>query len=166
MLHGFWRGETLGSGTDVWKYWAERRAGNIDPAKMENVVGGLSRSHGVCMTMGTAATMTAIEETLGMTLPGASSILAVDPSHALMAAGSGRRIVDMVWDDLKPSDILSPASFDNGVIVDMALGGWTNAIIHLIAMGGRSGIDLDLARFERSRGPRPCWRISALRAGS
>ena len=91
MLRGFWRGETLGSGTDVWKYWAERRAGNIDEVEMENIVGGLSRSHGVCMTMGTAATMTAIEETLGMTLPGASSIPAVDSSHALMAAASGRR---------------------------------------------------------------------------
>jgi dihydroxy-acid dehydratase len=148
MLRGFWRGETLGSGTDVWKYWAERRAGNIDEVEMENIVGGLSRSHGICMTMGTAATMTAIEETLGMTLPGASSIPAVDSSHALMASASGRRIVDMVWKDLKPSDILSEAAFDNGVIVDMALGGSTNAIIHLIAMAGRSGIELDLERFD------------------
>lgn len=148
MLRGFWRGETLGSGTDLWKYWTERRAGNIDEVEMENILGGMARSHGICMTMGTAATMTAIEETLGMTLPGASSIPAVDSAHALMAAASGRRIVDMVWDDLKPSDILSQAAFDNGVIVDMALGGSTNAIIHLIAMAGRSGIELDLKRFD------------------
>ena len=148
MLRGFWKGETLGSGTDVWRYWAERRAGNIDEAEMEDIVGGLSRSHGICMTMGTAATMTAIVETLGMTLPGASSIPAVDSAHALMATASGRRIVDMVWDDFKPSDILSAEAFDNAVVIDMALGGSTNAIIHLIAMAGRSGIDLDLARFD------------------
>ena len=104
MLRGFWKGETLGSGTDVWRYWAERRAGNIDDEEMEDIVGGLSRSAGICMTMGTAATMTALLETLGMTLPGASSIPAVDSAHALMASACGRRVVDMVWEDMKPSD--------------------------------------------------------------
>ena len=148
MLRGFWRGETLGSGTDVWRYWADKRAGRIDDTTMENVVGGLSRSAGTCMTMGTAATMTAIVETLGLTLPGASSIPAVDSSHALMAAAAGRRIVDMVWEDLKPSDILDARAFDNAITVDMALGGSTNAIIHLVAMAGRAGVDLDLARFD------------------
>ncbi len=148
MLRGFWKGETLGSGTDVWRYWAERRAGNIDDEEMEDIVGGLSRSAGICMTMGTAATMTALLETLGMTLPGASSIPAVDSAHALMASACGRRVVDMVWEDMKPSDLLSSAAFDNAIAVDMALGGSTNAIIHLIAMAGRAGVDLDLARFD------------------
>ncbi len=148
MLRGFWAGETLGSGTDVLRYWADRRAGLIDDETMENIVGGLSRSAGTCMVMGTAATMMSIAETLGFTLPGASSIPAVDSNHALMAAASGRRIVDMVWEDLKPSDILSEASFDNATIVDMALGGSTNAMIHLIAVAGRAGIKLDLDRFD------------------
>ena len=148
MLRGFWRGETLGSGTDVWRYWADRRAGKIDAQTMEDVVGGLSRSAGICMTMGTAATMTALVETLGLTLPGASSIPAVDSAHALMASESGRRIVDMVWEDLKVSDIVSPAAFDNAIIVDMAVGGSTNAIIHLVAMAGRAGVALDLRHFD------------------
>ena len=148
MLRGFWRGETLGSGTDVWRNWADRRAGKIDDRTMEDVVGGLSRSAGICMTMGTAATMTSIVETLGLTLPGASSIPAVDSAHALMAAASGRRIVEMVWEDLKLSDIVSPAAVDNAIIVDMALGGSTNAIIHLVAMAGRAGVDLDLKHFD------------------
>jgi dihydroxy-acid dehydratase len=148
MLSGHWRGKTLGSGTDVWRYWAERRAGCLDDETLEEIMGALARSAGICMTMGTASTMTAIVEALGLTLPGASSIPAVDSEHALMAASCGRRIVDMVWLDLKVSDIVSPAAFDNAVIVQMALGGSTNAIIHLIAMAGRSGIDLDLARFD------------------
>lgn len=148
MLRGFYRGETLGSGTDTWRYWADRRAGKIGADTMEEVVGGMSRSAGICMTMGTAATMTAMVETLGMTLPGASSIPAVDSAHALMAAASGRRIVDMVWEDMKISDIVSAESFDNAVTVDMAMGGSTNAVIHLIAMAGRAGIDLDLTRFD------------------
>ncbi len=148
MLRGFFAGETLGSGTDVLRYWADRRAGLIDDETMENVVGGLSRSAGTCMVMGTAATMMSIAETLGMTLPGASSIPAVDSSHALMAAASGRRIVDMVWEDLKPSDILTRASFDNATVIDMALGGSTNAMIHLIAVAGRAGIELTLERFD------------------
>ncbi|MBT3549927.1 MAG: dihydroxy-acid dehydratase [Rhodospirillaceae bacterium] len=148
MLRGFFAGETLGSGTDVLRYWADRRAGLIDDEMMENVVGGLSRSAGTCMVMGTAATMMSIAETLGMTLPGASSIPAVDSHHALMATATGRRIVDMVWEDLKPSDILSKASFDNATVVDMALGGSTNAMIHLIAVAGRAGISLDLERFD------------------
>jgi dihydroxy-acid dehydratase len=148
MLRGFWRGQTLGSGTDVWKNWADRRAGAIDAEAMEEVVAGLSRSSGICMTMGTAATMTAVVETLGLTLPGASSIPAVDSAHAVMAAATGRRIVEMVWADLKVSDIVSAAAFDDAVAVDMALGGSTNAVIHLVAMARRSGVDLPLARFD------------------
>jgi dihydroxy-acid dehydratase len=148
MLRGFWRGQTLGSGTDVWKNWADRRAGALGADDMEEVVAGLSRSAGICMTMGTAATMTAVVETLGLTLPGASSIPAVDSAHAVMAAETGRQIVEMVWRDVKVSDIVSAAAFDDAVTVDMALGGSTNAVIHLVAMAGRCGIDLPLGRFD------------------
>jgi dihydroxy-acid dehydratase len=148
MLRGYWAGQTFGSGTDHWKYWAERRAGNIDDATMEEVLAATARSHGTCMTMGTAATMMALAETLGMTLPGASSLPAADSNHAVMAAATGRRAVELVWQDVRPSAILSAASFDNAVTVDMAMGGSTNAIIHLVAMAGRAGIELPLARFD------------------
>ena len=149
MLRGYYAGETLGSGTDVLRYWADKRAGLIDQDTFENVVGGLSRSAGTCMVMGTAATMMSIAETLGLALPGSSSIPAVDSHHALMASATGRRIVEMIWEDLKPSDILNQSSFDNATIVDMALGGSTNAMIHLIAVAGRAGIKLDLDQFDK-----------------
>ncbi|NKC13848.1 MAG: dihydroxy-acid dehydratase [Gammaproteobacteria bacterium] len=148
MLRGHWRGETLGSGTDVWKYWAERRAGNLSDEAWRELEVGIARSPGTCMTMGTAATMMSLAETLGMTLPGASSIPAVDATHAHMASRSGRRIVEMVWQDLKPSAILTEAAFDNAITVDMALGGSTNAIIHLVAIAGRAGVHLALERFD------------------
>jgi len=148
MLRGFWNGETLGSGTDHWKYYAEYRAGNVDAAVVDEVLAGASRSSGTCMTMGTAATMMSITEALGLTLPGASSIPAPDSNHGVMAAATGRRIVDMVWEDLKPTDILTTASFDNAITVDMAIGGSTNAIIHLVAMAGRAHIDIPLSRFD------------------
>ncbi len=148
MLRGFWNGETLGSGTDHWKYYAEYRAGNLDASVVDEVLAGSSRSSGTCMTMGTAATMMSITEALGLTLPGASSIPAPDSNHGVMAAATGRRIVDMVWEDLKPEDILTAASFDNAITVDMAIGGSTNAIIHLVAMAGRAHIDIPLSRFD------------------
>ena len=148
MLRGNWRGKTLGSGTDVFKYWAERRAGNVTDEQWDELEEGMARSAGTCMTMGTASTMTSIAEVLGFSLPGASSIPAVDSTHQMMASRSGRRIVDMVWEDMKPSDILSEAAFDDAITADMALGGSTNAIIHLTAMAGRAGIKLDLARFD------------------
>lgn len=148
MLRGNWRGKTLGSGTDVFKYWAERRAGNVTDEQWGELEEGMARSAGTCMTMGTASTMTSIAEVLGFSLPGASSIPAVDSTHQMMASRSGRRIVDMVWEDVKPSDILSEAAFDDAITADMALGGSTNAIIHLTAMAGRAGIKLDLARFD------------------
>src|SRR3979411_2503002 len=109
---------------------------------------GIARSPGHCMTMGTASTMTSIAETLGMTMPGASSIPAVDANHSRMASACGRRIVEMVWEDLKPSDILTEASFENAISADMAIGGSTNAIIHLVALAGRAGIKLDLKKFD------------------
>src|SRR4030081_1304652 len=148
MLRGNWRGETLGSGSDAWKYWDEKRAGNITESDWNEIEGGISRSYGTCMVMGTAATMMAITEALGLALPGASSIPAPDASHVRMCAAAGRRIVDMVWEDLTPARILSPASFDNAIKVHRAMGGSTNAIIHVIAMARRAGIPLDMARFD------------------
>ncbi len=148
MLRGNWRGQILGSGSDVWKYWAERRAGTLDECAWREMEDGIARSSGTCMTMGTASTMAAAVDALGMTLPGASSIPAVDSGHARMAAAAGHRIVEMVWEDLKPRDILTSEAFENAVTATMALGGSTNAIIHLIAMAGRAGARLDLDRFD------------------
>jgi dihydroxy-acid dehydratase len=148
MLKGNWNGTTLGSGTDAWKYWAERCAGNLNECQWRQIEDGIARSPGHCMTMGTASTMTAIAEALGMTLSGASSIPAVHSSHNRMASATGRRIVEMVWEDLKPSDVLNEKSFDNAIAVDMAIGGSTNAIIHLIAMAGRAGIELPMEKFD------------------
>jgi dihydroxy-acid dehydratase len=148
MLRGNWRGQILGSGTDAWKYWDERRAGHLDECAWREMEDGIARSFGTCMTMGTASTMAAIAEALGMTLPGASSIPAADSSHPRMASAAGRRIVEMVWEDLKPRDIMTTHAFENAVTAAMALGGSTNAIIHLIAMAGRAGAALDLDRFD------------------
>ncbi len=149
MLRGNWAGKTLGSGSDGWKYWDERRAGNISAVEWQDVEAGIARSYGHCMTMGTASTMTAIAEVLGMSLPGASSIPAADANHIRMSAACGRRIVDMVWEDLKPSDILTPAAFDNAIIAAMSMGCSTNAIIHTIALARRAGVALTLDDFER-----------------
>lgn len=148
MLRGNWQGKTLGSGSDAWKYWDELRAGRITERDWAEIEEGISRSPGTCMTMGTASTMTSIAETLGFSLPGASSIPAPDSNHRRMAAYSGQRIVEMVWEDLKPRDILTPQSFDNAIKVLMALGGSTNALIHVIAIAGRAGIRIPLERFE------------------
>jgi dihydroxy-acid dehydratase len=148
MLRGNWRGQFLGSGSDVWKYWAERRAGTLDECSWREMEDGIARSFGTCMTMGTASTMTSAVEALGLMLPGASSIPAADSAHARMASASGRRIVEMVWDDLTPRKILTTPAFENSVTASMALGGSTNAIIHLIAMAGRAGATLDLDRFD------------------
>src|SRR5271156_3586402 len=142
------RGNSLGSGSDAWKYWDEKRAGRIGDEEWNEIESGISRSFGTCMVMGTAATMMAITEALGLALPGASSIPAVDANHPRMCAAAGRRAVDMVWDDLTPDKILTPAAFDNAIRVHMALGGSTNAIIHVIAMARRAGIPLDMARFD------------------
>ena len=148
MLRGDYKGEYLGSGSDTWKYWAELRAGNIGEQDWQDVEDGIARSPGHCMTMGTASTMTSAVEVLGLTLPGAASIPAPDSRHQQMATLTGKRIVEMVWDDLKPSDILTAAPFDNAVTAVLALGGPTNSIVHLIAMARRAGIALDLPRFD------------------
>jgi len=149
MLRGNWHGEILGSGSDVSKYWAERRAGNIDLKALTQIEDGIARSAGTCMTMGTASTMTSIAEVLGFSLPGASAIPAVDSNHAKMANRSGRRIVEMVWEDLKPRDILRDASFNNAIAAVFGLGGSTNAVIHMLALAGRAGIKLALDRFDQ-----------------
>src|ERR1700751_2923722 len=148
MLRGNWRGKPLGSGSDAWKYWDEKRAGRITDSDWTEIEGGISRSFGTCMVMGTAATMMAITEAMGLALPGASSIPAPDANHARMCAAAGRRIVDMVWEDLTPSRILTPAAFYNAIRVHMAMGGSTNAIIHVVAMARRAGIALDMKRFD------------------
>ncbi|HUJ86868.1 MAG TPA: L-arabinonate dehydratase [Burkholderiales bacterium] len=147
MLRGYWHGKTLGSGSDTWKYWDQLRAGRIGERDWQEIEDGIARSAGTCMTMGTAATMMSLAESLGLTLPGAASIPAVDSNHSRMASLSGRRIVEMVWQDLKPRDILTTEAFDNAITTLMALGGSTNAIVHLVAMAGRAGLKLPLERF-------------------
>jgi len=148
MLRGDYKGAYLGSGSDTWKYWAELRAGRITEQDMNEVEDGIARSPGHCMVMGTASTMTSAIEALGLTLSGAASIPAPDSRHAQMATLTGKRIVEMVWDDLKPSSFLTPAAFDNSVTTVLALGGSTNALVHLIALARRTGYQLTLDRFD------------------
>jgi dihydroxy-acid dehydratase len=149
MLRGNYAGRALGSGTDGFKYWDERRAGTISREEWQGIEGGIARSYGHCMTMGTASTMTAIAEAMGLTLPGASSIPAADAGHQRMATQCGRRIVGMVWEDLTPDRIITPAAVRNAVTVAMATGCSTNAIIHLIAMARRAGVPLELDDLDR-----------------
>jgi len=148
MLRGNWHGKVLGSGSDAWKFWDERRAGTISDQDWAEIEGGIARSYGHCMTMGTASTMTAMAEAIGMTLPGASSIPAADSGHMRMCAAAGRRAVAMVWEDLTPARILRRASFENAIAVAMAMGCSTNAIIHLIAQSRRAGCPVGLDDFE------------------
>ena len=149
QLRGNWHGQVLGSGSDAWRYWDEKRAGRISDEQWAEIEGGIARSYGTCMVMGTAATMMAIAEALGLSLPGASSIPAADAAHPRMCAASGRRIVDMVWENLTPQRILTPAAFENAIRVHMAMGGSTNAIIHVVAMARRVGLPLDMQRFDQ-----------------
>ena len=144
MLRGHYAGKILGSGSDAWKYWDERRAGNITDEEWLGIQGGIARSVGTCMTMGTASTMTAIADAMGLTLPGASSIPAADSGHQRMASACGRRIVDMVWEDLTPDRIVTAAAVRNAAIVAMATGCSPNAVVHLIAMARRAGVELTL----------------------
>jgi dihydroxy-acid dehydratase len=155
MLNAHWRGKLLGSGSDNWKYWDEKRAGNITEQQWQDMSESIARSPGHCMTMGTASTMTSAAEALGVTLPGAASIPAADSNHIRMASNSGRRIVEMVWEDQRPQNFLDLRSFENAVAIVMAIGGSTNAVIHLIAMARRLGIPLDLDSFDRISGTTP-----------
>ena len=149
MVAGRWKDAKLGSGTDVWKYWAERQAGCLSECAMREIEEGIARSPGTCMTMGTASTMAVLCETMGMTLPGAATIPATHSAHSRMATRCGRRIVEMVWEDLRPATLLTQASFENAVVADMALCGSTNAIIHLIALARRAGVPLSIYDFDR-----------------
>ena len=144
MLRGNYAGQQLGSGSDAWKYWDERRAGNISEKQWLGVESGIARSYGHCMTMGTASTMTAIADSMGLTLPGASSIPAPDANHIRMSSECGRRIVEMVWEDLTPDQIVTPASVRNAATVAMATGCSTNAVVHLLAMARRGRVPLTL----------------------
>ena len=144
MMRGHYAGKILGSGSDAWKYWDERRAGNITDEEWLGIQGGIARSAGTCMTMGTASTMTAITDAMGLTLPGASSIPAVDSGHQRMSADCGRRIVDMVREELTPDKIVTREAVQNAAITAMATGCSTNAVVHLIAMARRAGVDFTL----------------------
>ncbi len=148
MLRGNWRGEKLGSGIDIFKHWADRRAGNLDDCSWGELEEGIARSYGHCMVMGTASTMTSVAEALGLALPGSASIPAADANHPRMAENSGRRIVEMVREGLKISDILDERSFENAIRIVHALSGSTNAVIHLIALARRAGVPLTLDSFD------------------
>jgi dihydroxy-acid dehydratase len=148
MLSGNYRGTKVGSGTDMWRVWDDVQAGVAGDCELQDLENGIARSPGHCMTMGTASTMTSAAEALGMTLPGAASIPAVDSAHYRMAAASGRRIVEMVWQDAKPQDIMTREAFEDAAATVLALGGSTNALIHLIAMAGRAGVSLTLDDFD------------------
>jgi dihydroxy-acid dehydratase len=148
MLRGNWRGKVLGSGSDAFKYWDERRAGNISEKDWSEMEAGIARSYGVCMTMGTAATMTALADAIGMTLPGASSIPAADSNHIRMCSAAGRRVVEMVWEELTPARIQTEGAFRNAIVVAMAMGCSTNAVIHIIAMARRAGHAISLDDFD------------------
>jgi dihydroxy-acid dehydratase len=148
MLRGNWHGKVLGSGSDAFKYWDERRAGNISTKDWGEMEMGIARSYGVCMTMGTASTMTALADVIGLCLPGTSSIPAADSNHVRMCSAAGRRIVDMVWEDLTPQRVLTEPAFRNAITVAMAMGCSTNAVIHLLAMARRAGHAISLADFD------------------
>jgi dihydroxy-acid dehydratase len=149
MLRGVWRDREIGSGTDARKIWAERRAGDVSDEEIAEVESCLSRSTGHCMVMGTASTMAAMAETLGMTLPGNAAIPAPDSRRLVLAEMSGRRAVEMALErGPRPSDLLTAQAFDNAIRADMAIGGSTNAIVHLVAVAGRAGVPLPLRRFD------------------
>jgi dihydroxy-acid dehydratase len=148
MMRGHFGGNILGSGSDVWKYWAEKEAGNISEQQWNEMEAGIARSAGTCMTMGTASTMTTIAEALGLTLPGAATIPAGDSAHPRMASLCGRRIVEMVWEDLKPRDLITRKSVENALVVHSAMAGSTNAMVHLVAMARRAGVKIDLRDFD------------------
>lgn len=149
MLNGYFRGERVGSGTHLWKFSEAVKAGEMSPSEFAEAEASMSRSAGSCNTMGTASTMASMAEALGMALSGNAAIPAVDSRRRVMAQLSGRRIVQMVKDDLKPSDILKREAFENAIRTNAAIGGSTNAVIHLLAIAGRVGIDLTLDDWDK-----------------
>lgn len=149
MLKARWKDQTLGSGSDAWKYWSERCAGNLCESDWKDIENCIARSAGTCMTMGTASTMACVAEAMGMSLPQASTIPAVVAEHSRLAVATGRRAVEMAWEKLTPSRILTEKSFDNAIITQLTIGGSTNAIVHIIAMAGRAGVKVTLDDFDR-----------------
>lgn len=149
MLNGYFRGERVGSGTHLWKFSEAVKAGEMTQEEFLEAEASMSRSSGTCNTMGTASTMASMAEALGMALSGNAAIPAVDSRRRVMAQLSGRRIVQMVKDDLKPSDILTRAAFENAIRTNGAIGGSTNAVIHLLAIAGRVGVDITLDDWDR-----------------
>ncbi len=149
MLNGYFRGERVGSGTHLWKFSEAVKAGEMTQEEFLEAEASMSRSSGTCNTMGTASTMASMAEALGMALSGNAAIPAVDSRRRVMAQLSGRRIVQMVKDDLKPSDIMTKDAFENAIRTNAAIGGSTNAVIHLLAIAGRVGVDLTLDDWDR-----------------
>jgi dihydroxy-acid dehydratase len=164
MLAGQWRDRRLGAGTDGRKLFDLYRAGQLTEEELNEIEAGIARSTGHCTVMGTASTMACVAEALGMTLPGCAAIPAPDSRRLALAESSGRRIVAMVAEDLRPSCILTPAAFQNAIAVDMAIGGSTNAVIHLIAIAGRLAIDLPLEAFDRISRRTP-WILNLMPSG-
>ena len=150
-LPGFWRGKRVGSGSGYWRFADMARLGEITPEEYLEAEASTNRSHGHCMDMGTASTMASVCEALGITLPGAAAIPAVDVRRSVLAERSGRRAVELALEDVRPSSILTRPAFENAIRVLEALAGSTNALIHLIAIAGRVGVDLTLADFERAQ---------------
>lgn len=149
MLNGKWRGKSVGSGTAIWQFSEMVKSGEMTLEDFMDAEQGMARSAGSCMTMGTASTMASMAEALGMTLPGNAAIPAVDARRQVLAQLSGRRIVDMVKDDLKPSDILTREAFENAIRVNGAIGGSTNAVLHILALAGRIGVPLTLEDWDQ-----------------
>ncbi|MDS9466719.1 L-arabinonate dehydratase [Paracoccus sp. MBLB3053] len=149
MLNGWFRGERIGSGTHLWKFSEAVKAGEMTQDEFLEAEQAMSRSSGTCNTMGTASTMASMAEALGMALSGNAAIPAVDSRRRVMAQMTGRRIVQMVKDDLKPSDIMTKEAFENAIRCNGAIGGSTNAVVHLLAMAGRTGIELTLDDWDR-----------------
>jgi len=156
MLSGQWRNRKLGAGTDGRKLFDLFRTGKLTEEEWCEVEGGIARSAGHCTVMGTASTMASVAEALGMTLPGCAAIPAPDSRRLTIAELSGQRIVDMVWEDLSPSKIMTREALENAITVNMAIGGSTNAVVHLLAIAGRLGIDLHLDEFDRISRRTPC----------
>ena len=161
---GNWRGQPVGSGTDIWRYWDAVRAGQITRQDWSDLEASIACSAGACNTMGTASTMTSLSEALGMMLPGVSSLPATDARRLTAAEATGRRIVDLVLEDLRPAQILTPRAFDNAIRLLMALGGSTNAVVHLIAIAGRLNITLPLSRFDELSRTTP-WLVNLSPSG-
>jgi dihydroxy-acid dehydratase len=164
MLNGHWRGKELGSCSDCWHYHEELRGGRISESDFTEIENSMSRSNGHCMTMGTASTMACMTEALGLTLPGAAAIPAVDSRRAHVAEAAGRQIVELVQRNIRPTDILSRAAFENAIRALHAISGSTNAIIHLIAYAGRLGVDLPLGLFDELCETTP-WLVNLKPAG-